>query len=193
VLCINASDNIIVTTTKAGLTDRFQPGGNMTVRTSLIAAAAALALCASAQAEVKSGEKSPDFSAPTLAGSSLRLSSLKGKVVLLDFWASWCEPCKKELPILSKMAPRLKAKGIEIVAVNIDEDRQKAVDFLRTHGLQLTVVADPSKAIVGRWEPPKMPSSFAIDKAGVVRAVNSGFEPGDEAKIEAQLTALASK
>jgi peroxiredoxin len=165
----------------------------MTVRSSLIAAAAALALCASAAAEVKSGEKSPDFSAPTLAGSSLRLSSLKGKVVLLDFWASWCEPCKKELPILSKMAPRLKAKGIEIVAVNIDEDRQKAVDFLRTHGLQLTVVADPGKAIVGRWEPPKMPSSFAIDKAGVVRAVNSGFEPGDEAKIEAQLTALAAK
>jgi thiol-disulfide isomerase/thioredoxin len=163
------------------------------LRSLLIAAVATLALTVPASAEVKPGEKSPDFSAATLAGPSLRLSSLHGKVVLLDFWASWCEPCKKELPLLAKMAPRLKAKGIEIVAVNIDDDRQKALDFLRTHSLQLTVVSDPGKAIVGRWEPPKMPSSFAIDKAGVVRAVNGGFEPGDEAKIEAQLTALAGK
>jgi thiol-disulfide isomerase/thioredoxin len=163
----------------------------MTFRRTLLAAAAALTLSLTAYAEVKTGEKSPDFAAPTLAGSSLRLSSLHGKVVLLDFWASWCEPCKKELPILAKMAPRLKEKGIEIVAVNIDEDRQKALDFLRTHSLQLTVVADPQKAIVGRWEPEKMPSSFAIDKSGVVRAVNGGFVPGDESKIEAQLSALA--
>ena len=159
----------------------------------LAAVVAALAVCISARAEVKPGEKSPDFAAKTFAGSDLRLSSLRGKVVLLDFWASWCEPCKKELPLLAKMAPRLKSRGIEIVAVNIDEDKQKALDFLRTHGLALTVVADTGKAIVGRWEPPKMPSSFAIDKAGVVRAVNGGFEPGDESKLEAQLTALAGK
>jgi thiol-disulfide isomerase/thioredoxin len=159
----------------------------------LCAGLAALALAVPALAEVKPGEKSPDFSAATLSGQQLKLSSLRGKVVLLDFWASWCEPCKKELPILAKMAPRLKAKGIEIVAVNIDEDKQKALDFMKTRSLSLTVVADPSKAIVGRWEPPKMPSSFAIDKNGVVRAVNGGFEPGDESKIEAQLTSLASK
>ena len=165
----------------------------MNMRSILVVAATLLALTIPAEAEVKPGEKSPDFAAKTLSGADLRLSSLRGKVVLLDFWASWCEPCKKELPLLARMAPRLKQKGIEIVAVNIDEDRQKALDFLRTHSLQLTVVADPSKAIVGRWEPPKMPSSFAIDKNGVVRAINSGFEPGDEAKIEAQLTALASK
>jgi thiol-disulfide isomerase/thioredoxin len=164
----------------------------MNIRSSIIVAAA-LALALPAAAEVKPGEKSPDFTAATLAGPSLKLSSLHGKVVLLDFWASWCEPCKKELPILAKMATRLKGKGIEIVAVNIDEDRQKALDFLRTRSLQLTVVSDPGKAIVGRWEPPKMPSSFAIDKNGIVRAVNGGFEPGDEAKIEAQLTALANK
>jgi cytochrome c biogenesis protein CcmG, thiol:disulfide interchange protein DsbE len=158
-----------------------------------LAVTAALAICVSASAEVKSGEKSPDFSAKTFTGSDLRLSSLRGKVVLLDFWASWCEPCKKELPLLAKMAPRLKSKGIEIVAVNIDEDKQKALDFIRTHGLALTIVSDQGKSIVGRWEPPKMPSSFAIDKNGVVRAVNGGFEPGDESKLEAQLTSLAGK
>ena len=104
----------------------------------------------------------------------------------VDFWASWCEPCKKELPLLDKLAPRLHARGIEIVAVNIDDDTSKAADFLRSHGLHLTVVSDTSKKIVGAWEPPKMPSSFVVDKAGVVRAVHGGFEPGDEAKLEAR-------
>ncbi len=152
-----------------------------------------LAVAAAARAEVKPGDKALDFSAATLAGQPLKLSSLRGKVVLLDFWASWCEPCKKELPLLSKMAPRLKQKGIEIVAVNIDDDKAKAAAFVKEKGINLTVVPDAGKQIVGKWEPPKMPSSFVVDKAGTVRAVHGGFEPGDEAKLEAELTALVNK
>jgi cytochrome c biogenesis protein CcmG, thiol:disulfide interchange protein DsbE len=152
-----------------------------------------LATASVARAEVKAGQPATDFDAATLAGSSLKLSSLRGKVVLVDFWASWCEPCKKELPLLDKLAPRLHARGIEIVAVNIDDDRAKAADFVRSHGLRLTVVNDASKKIVGAWEPPKMPSSFVVDKGGVVRAVHGGFEPGDEAKLEAELNALVAK
>ena len=113
--------------------------------------------------------------------------------MLVDFWASWCEPCKKELPLLDKLAPKLRARGVEIVAVNIDDDRQKAADFLSSHGIHLTVVSDVGKKIVGAWEPPKMPSSYVVDKAGVVRAVHGGFEPGDESKLEAELTSLVSK
>jgi cytochrome c biogenesis protein CcmG/thiol:disulfide interchange protein DsbE len=146
-----------------------------------------------AHAEVKPGDKAADFDGATLNGAPLRLSSLRGKVVLLDFWASWCEPCKKELPLLAKLAPRLKTKGIEIVAVNIDDDKAKASAFMKSRGLLLTVVADDGKKIVSRWEPPKMPSSFVVDKAGVVRAVHAGFEPGDETKLEAELTALVQK
>jgi peroxiredoxin len=146
-----------------------------------------------ARAEVKPGQAAIDFDAPTMAGTPLKLSTLRGKVVLLDFWASWCEPCKKELPLLDKMAPRLRARGVEIVAVNIDDNRDKAAEFVRSHGLHLTVVTDGAKKIVGAWEPPKMPSSFVVDKGGVVRAVHGGFEPGDEGKLEAELTALVSR
>jgi thiol-disulfide isomerase/thioredoxin len=153
----------------------------------------ALSLPLSAFAEVKAGQAAPDFESATLSQQPLKLSSLRGKVVLLDFWASWCEPCKKELPLLSQLAPRLKQKGVEIVAVNIDDDRKNAEDFLRAKGIRLTVVNDDGKKIVGRWEPPKMPSSYVIDKGGVVRAVNGGFEPGDESKLEAQLLALVAK
>ncbi|HWE29653.1 MAG TPA: TlpA disulfide reductase family protein [Polyangia bacterium] len=152
-----------------------------------------VAVASSARAEVKAGQTAADFSGSTLAGSPLKLSSLRGKVVLVDFWASWCEPCKKELPLLDKLAPRLRAKGIEIVAVNIDDDKNKAADFVKSHGLHLTVLPDSTKKIVSAYEPPKMPSSFVVDKAGVVRAVHGGFEPGDESKLEAELTQLVSK
>jgi cytochrome c biogenesis protein CcmG/thiol:disulfide interchange protein DsbE len=158
-----------------------------------LALVSTLALPLSAHAEVKPGQAAPDFEGATLGQQPLKLSSLRGKVVLLDFWASWCEPCKKELPLLSKMAPKLKQKGIEIVAVNIDDDRKNAEDFVRAKSIALTVVTDGGKKIVGRWEPPKMPSSFIIDKGGVVRAVNGGFEPGDESKLEEQLLALVNK
>jgi cytochrome c biogenesis protein CcmG/thiol:disulfide interchange protein DsbE len=153
----------------------------------------ALTNVSSARAEVKPGQPASDFAGATLGGSSIKLSSLRGKVVLVDFWASWCEPCKKELPLLDKLAPRLRARGIEIVTVNIDEDRAKAADFMRSHGLHLTVVPDATKKIVAAWEPPKMPSSFVVDKAGVVRSVHGGFEPGDESKLESELTSLVGK
>jgi peroxiredoxin len=163
------------------------------MRFTLSLAAALLLAATTARAEVKAGQPAKDFDGATLSGSSLKLSSLRGKVVLVDFWASWCEPCKKELPLLDKMAPKLKARGIEIVAVNIDDDRSKAADFIRSRNLHLTVVGDSTKKIVGAYEPPKMPSSFVVDKGGVVRAVHGGFEPGDEAKLEAELSALVSK
>src|ERR1700761_1673454 len=101
---------------------------------SRLALVCTLALPLSAHAEVKPGQPAPDFDSATLTQRSLKLSSLRGKAVLLDFWASWCEPCKKELPLLSKLAPRLKQKGIEIVAVNIDDDRKNAEDFVRGKG-----------------------------------------------------------
>src|SRR5690349_2151318 len=94
-----------------------------------------LLFATTAFADLKSGDRARDFQAQTLKGDSVKLSQLRGKVVLLDFWASWCEPCKKELPILAKMAPGLRAKGVEIVAVNIDDKKQNAEEFLRSHGL----------------------------------------------------------
>src|ERR1700760_4084650 len=88
-----------------------------------------LGLVAPARAEVKAGQPAPDFDGKTLAQQPLKLSSLRGKGVRFDFWASWCEPCKKELPLLSKLAPKLRDKGVEIVTVNIDDDRANAAAF----------------------------------------------------------------
>jgi len=153
-----------------------------------------LSVAGPAFAELKAGDRAIDFDQKSTAGQSVKLSAMRGKVVLVDFWASWCEPCKKELPVLAKMAARLRAQGIEVVTVNIDDDKDNATAFIKQHGLQqLTVVPDLDKSIVGHYEPPKMPTSFVVDRSGVVRAVNAGFDDGDEHKIERQLAQLAGK
>ncbi|HXU74316.1 MAG TPA: TlpA disulfide reductase family protein [Polyangia bacterium] len=149
-----------------------------------------LALAATARAEIRPGQPA-DFEGTTLAGTPFKLSSLRGKVVLVDFWASWCEPCQQELPLLDKLAPKLRARGVEIVAVDVDDNKDKGAAFVRAHDLGLTVVLDSDKKIVGTFAPAKMPSSFVVDKQGIVRAVHGGFQPGDEARIESELTGLA--
>jgi peroxiredoxin len=136
------------------------------------------------------GDRAADFEAHALAGGTVRLSSLRGKVVLLDFWASWCEPCKKELPVLAKLASKLRPRGVEIVAVNIDNKRENADAFLKSHGVQLRVLLDPDGKIASKYDPPTMPTSFVIDQQGTIRQVNAGYDDGDEVKIERQLLAL---
>jgi peroxiredoxin len=145
-----------------------------------------------AHADLKAGDRAIDFQKTAVGGRVVKLSALRGKVVLVDFWASWCEPCKKELPLLSGLVPRLRSHGVEIIAVNIDDDRGHAEQFVKEHHLSLTVVEDSDKRIVGEYGPPKMPTSFVVDKKGVVRAVNAGFEEGDQAKLEKQLEKLAA-
>jgi peroxiredoxin len=157
-----------------------------------IAAAAALLLVGAPARALDKDKPAPDFELKNAGGEAVSLSSLRGKVVLLDFWASWCEPCKKELPLLAALAKKLKPRGVEVLAVNIDEKRANAEQFLKAHKVVLEVLFDEGgKVAAARYDPPTMPTSFVIDADGVVRHVNSGFEPGDEKKLEKQLTSLA--
>ena len=140
------------------------------------------------------GEPMPDVAMEEFWDrKELRLSELRGKVVLLDIWASWCVPCKDEMPTLDEMARRFRGKGVEIIAVSIDEDRAAAEQFLkRRKRWSLTLAHDPAGAMPDRLQPPKMPTSYVIDRAGILRHVNAGFEPADARRIEAQLSELAA-
>ena len=140
------------------------------------------------------GQMAPDTEFATLPGSgTVSLSSLRGKVVLLDFWASWCAPCQEELPLLDDMASRLKSKDIEVVGLSIDESKADALQFLkRKSSWTLTLGHDPEQKTADRFKPPKMPTSYVIDRKGVVRHMNAGFERADLKKIEDQLLELAS-
>jgi thiol-disulfide isomerase/thioredoxin len=144
---------------------------------------------------VSVGEHVPAFVVHRMkGGSTIDLGTLKGKVVLLDIWASWCGPCKEEMPLLDDMAGRLKDKGIEFIAVSIDEEKAMAEAFLAARPQWTLMVAhDPQGKLPELLQPPKMPTSYLIDAQGIVRYINAGFERADAKKIEDRLLQLAAE
>jgi thiol-disulfide isomerase/thioredoxin len=139
------------------------------------------------------GAPLPPLKVDGLSGKTIDVASYRGRVLLLDVWASWCGPCKQELPVLDEMARRLKADGIEILAVSVDQERANVDRFLRTRGARwsLTVAHDPRGEIAELLQPDKMPTSYVVDRAGIVRYVNAGFVPEDAPTIEKRLREVA--
>lgn len=127
-----------------------------------------------------------------MSGKTIDVGAYRGKVLLLDVWASWCGPCKQELPVLNQLAGKLKSRGVEILAVSIDQERANVTKFLRGYGKwSLTIAHDPAGSIAERLQPEKMPTSYIVDRAGIVRYVNAGFVPEDAAVIERRLLEVA--
>jgi thiol-disulfide isomerase/thioredoxin len=138
------------------------------------------------------GAPLPPLVVQRFSGGELDLAATGGKVLLIDLWASWCTPCKEEMPLLDEMAARLRDRGVEIIAVSVDEERASAEAFLATRPRwTLTLAHDPRGRVPELLQPPKMPTSYIVDAAGVVRHINAGFEASDAAKIEARLVELA--
>jgi peroxiredoxin len=154
----------------------------------------ALAVATPAEAGVSKGQRAPDFTLPTLRGPRVSLSSLRGKVVLIDFWAQWCEPCKKELPQLERLSREFASRNVVVLTVNIDKQRENAERLARQLGLTVDVLLDPAGSVAGTYDLPKMPSSFVVDKKGFVRFVHEGFEgSGDVERFRAELSELAAR
>jgi cytochrome c biogenesis protein CcmG, thiol:disulfide interchange protein DsbE len=135
--------------------------------------------------------------APSLAGDSVNgkgkvsLDQWKGKVVLVDFWATWCEPCKKSFPKLEELRVKYGASGLEIVGISEDDEDGGAIKkFAETYGAKFPLLWDKDKALAGKYKPPNMPSSFLVDKNGVVRHVHLKYRDGDEKAIEQEVKSL---
>jgi thiol-disulfide isomerase/thioredoxin len=140
------------------------------------------------------GAPLPAMKVDALSGKKIDVASYKGHVLLLDVWASWCGPCKQELPMLDDIARRVKGQGIDILAVSVDQQRANVDKFLRGHGRwALTIAHDPDGLIAERLQPDKMPTSYVIDRAGIVRYVNAGFVPEDAPGIEKRLLEVAGQ
>lgn len=139
------------------------------------------------------GSKAPDIDLTDLDGKVVKLSDLRGKVVLVDFWASWCAPCREELPVLEKLHQKYAAQGLVIVGVNADSERENMTKFLRRTKLTFRVVHDAERKVASRYAPPKMPSSYLIDKKGLVRYVHSGFKASDAPALENEIKTLLAQ
>jgi thiol-disulfide isomerase/thioredoxin len=130
-------------------------------------------------AGVKVGDSFPDLGSFKLEGKVP--DALKGKVVMVDFWASWCEPCKQSFPAMEDLQHRYSDKGLVIVAINVDENRSDMEDFLKKNAATFAVIRDAGHKLVAQAGIATMPSSFLIDRDGKVRFVHTGYR-GTETK-----------
>ncbi|NOU42582.1 MAG: TlpA family protein disulfide reductase [Methyloglobulus sp.] len=151
------------------------------------------ATCLSAHA-TDVGQPAPQFTLPTLQQDQpTALKQFAGKVVYLDFWASWCAPCRTSFPLLNKLHEKLKAKGFEVVAINLDEDKANAEKFLKEFPVSFTVLRDAKGEWADQFVVESMPTSFIIDKQGVVQNIHHGFTSEDIKELEPKITALLGK
>lgn len=128
----------------------------------------------------KTGEVFPDFARKNADGKELRLSSLKGKVVLLDFWATYCKPCKEELPILEKWQEKYQKQGLSVLTVNVDPDPKDATEYLKKNPVKLEVLFDPDDTLRDTLENTDMPALYLIDKQGKLRYYHRGKLAADD-------------
>lgn len=122
----------------------------------------------------KVGATAPEFTLPSLDGKSVSLSSYRGKVVLLNFFATWCPPCRAEMPDLQATYKELKDKGFEIVAVDLQEDQATVSGYAKSLGLGFTVLLDKNAEVFGQYHITGLPTSYFIDRGGVVREFTIG-------------------
>lgn len=163
----------------------------------LLATSLLVAVGSSASAGVAKGDRASELGdAKDAKGKRFRLKEHRGSVVVLTFGASWCKPCKKELPAYEKLAKRYKEQGAKVrfVAVNIDSERRKADRFVAETNVKImSVVFDPAGKAVDRYEPETMPTTYVLDGKGIVRDVHNGYVKGDEKKIMRVVDSLLKK
>ncbi|MFM9936671.1 MAG: TlpA disulfide reductase family protein [Novosphingobium sp.] len=120
----------------------------------------------------------------------LDLAKYRGKVVYVDFWASWCGPCKLSFPFMQQLAVRYPANDVAVVTINLDRQRPQAEAFLRQVHSTLPVVYDPQGDLAKTWKVADMPTSLVFDRKGAMRFRHQGFFPGKSAEYEAHIAQL---
>ena len=157
------------------------------VSTTYLAASGGVALAAA------DGVSAPDVEMRDGHGRRVRLAEFKGKVVLVDLWASWCAPCKASFPVLDVLFREYRSRGVEVVAVNLDERRHDANTFLRAHPHQMLVTFDPRARLLKAFDAPGVPISYLIDREGMIRSTHLGDTVDSYAHIRHELDALLAE
>jgi peroxiredoxin len=141
-------------------------------------------------AAVDVGQPAPEIGLNDLAGQPVRIAGLRGKVVLVDFWATWCSPCRLELPFLDRLSRQYAAQGLVVVGVSVDNELSNVRSFLARNPVGFRVAHDARKAVVARYGGQSMPSSYLVDRRGRVRYYHGGFFQRDVPTIEREVQGL---
>jgi len=157
------------------------------VRAILVALAAMTAVTSHA---VAVQDEAPDFTLKSLEGSNLRLEEYRGQVVLINFWASWCGPCRQEMPLLDRLHHRYEDTGFAVLGINVEGEIKPAQEIVDKTNVTFPVLIDEDQKVSEMYNLEAMPSTVVVDRDGVVRYIHRGYKPGDEAKYVEVVKAL---
>ncbi len=163
---------------------------------SLLRIIAAMIVCAPLTAFGASqllGQPAPDFALRSLDGDNVRLSEHLGEVVILNFWGTWCGPCRQEMPLLDEIYVKYRRAGLVLFSVNIDDESDRAVEMAQTLKVSYPVLFDQRKDVAKSFDVGTLPVTVLIDRAGVVRYVSDGYKPGYEKRYTEQLRELLNE
>src|SRR5262245_10893109 len=137
-----------------------------------------------------SSSMAPGFSLPSRGGDTVGLDKLKGRVVMINFWASWCGPCRQEMPLLEQMHKRYSSLGFTLLGVNVDANSADAEQWLAKTPVTFPILFDRESKVSKMYSVNAMPSSIFIDRKGNVRYMHRGYKAGDESEYLNQIRAL---
>jgi peroxiredoxin len=143
-----------------------------------------------AQAAPAPGQSAPDFALRSVDGQNLRLREQRGHVVMLNFWATWCAPCREEMPQLSRLHDKYRSAGLVLLGVNVDDDTRNAAGVATKLGVKFPVLLDADKQVSKLYELSAMPSTVLIDRDGKLRYMHKGYREGYAQTYEQQIREL---
>jgi thiol-disulfide isomerase/thioredoxin len=154
-----------------------------------------LCLCAAAPLPAANAPQSaaPDFTLKSNSGENLKLSELRGQVVLINFWASWCGPCRKEMPLLDQLYQQYKPLGFTVLGVNVEEDPRQAHSLLSKVPVSFPVVFDGTNTVSKLYNVIAMPTTVIVDRDGNMRYLHKGYMPGYEDAYQQQVRSLLTE
>ncbi len=160
------------------------------IRLAAAGAAAILGIVLISSPVVANQGAAPAFSLPTRDGSTLSLEDFRGEVVMINFWATWCGPCRQEMPLLEQIYQRYNRLGFTILGVNVEEHSADADRFLAETPVSFPILFDPSNEVSKRYGVSAMPSTAIVDRKGNVRFLHHGYQPGYEDEYQNQIREL---
>ncbi|GGP99462.1 TlpA family protein disulfide reductase [Shewanella ulleungensis] len=157
----------------------------------LIALGALLMSMLSMQAHALTiGDVAPDFTLKNQQGTNLNLAEQRGEIILINFWASWCGPCRKEMPVLQKLQDKYQDLGVQVWGVNVEQENQAGKDFLADLDLSFSIFFDQTNSLSKTYQVEAMPTTVIIDRDGKVRFVFQGYQDGYDKKYAAAIKQL---
>jgi peroxiredoxin len=137
------------------------------------------------------GQPGPDFAGRTVTGNTtVSIQSMSGKVAIVDFWATWCDPCRKSFPKLQQLSAKYAADGLRVVGISEDDNKDGICAFTSDLGTNFPIVWDENKTIASKWKPESMPSTFILDRNGTIRFVHLGYHDDEDAVMEREIKSL---